>query len=178
MVPLTFAGKVLVPDPFWIVLITLVMQCFALKLGDGVLKRMRSDLRRRGVENGEPMEAALRGAQGFSLLNVVYAGVLPLLGALMISLIGVKANNTLPLSVIYLVIMLVSFGLIGIFIVSLVDLFDEFNVAEPTLPWTEKLLARLGIKSYGDLYGWVAIMLTFLIQLMIAYLQLPDVKVQ
>jgi hypothetical protein len=134
--------------PFLPLVFTLAMQILALKIGDNVASRIRSELSSNGVPTGTPTEVALRGAKSFGLIGAIYSGLTSLLGVSAISLIGVKVSYTILLSGAFLGVFGISFTLIGLALTtSPIDIYEEFSaddLAHP-LPLHEKLLYRLGI---------------------------------
>jgi hypothetical protein len=149
---------------------TLVLQIWSLGVGDRLLQRMRTELRDSGVPAGQPTESAFQVAQGFNLYIALYSGLVPLLGTLMIVAIGAKVSSTVLVAMIFLLclFLLVRLG------EAAVDVYGEFSLPSGVLSWYEERLARWRIRSYGFLWERVFIVLTFLVQLAVAYLQLPD----
>jgi hypothetical protein len=165
--------KRLVFDPFWPVIISLIAQIIFLRRGKQILGRAEGELERRGIPADQPVKIARWAAEGYSLANQIYAGTLPLLGVLMITVIGAKVTDTVRVTLIFVVLIIVCFWLVGLLGSSLTETFEDFNTKEH-VPRHEKVLLWLRFDSFGALYEWVVIVLTLAAQLLVAYLQLPD----
>jgi hypothetical protein len=175
-------AKQWVIDPFWPVIFTLIFQLLGLLLSAILLGRARQELTNSaGLADAYPREVALRITSGFALLTQMYTGLVPIFGVLAITAINAKVANTGVFLGVYATIFVILFVLMIVPAGSIEGLFEKVE-GRPGLPRGavglrfDRLLKKIGVSSRGALLTYLLILLTLLIQFIVAYLQLPDAR--
>ncbi len=172
MMLLWISGKNWSIYPFIPVIITLVVRLIFFRLAKNLTARAYDELASGGIPEGNPRHTAIYIGRGYALISGVYIGLLPVGAALVTTILSKSLLDPINVTAIYLIFVLITFLLIPLALSTQLDSLSR-PFAEKLVSRTERLLKKVGFKSYGSFINFLLLIIITALLFYNAYLQLP-----
>ena len=156
--------------PFLPALVNLVVLALVWPLGASLERQVRTHLRDQSLEP-EGISHVINIATDLSVKLSFYAGVVPVLSILAITIVGSELTQATAVTL-FAVMGLLGFVVIPYMMFTQPGRLSE-QFVEGRLPKHEAWLVKRGVRSYATLLALVYIAGVTIIEIVIAYLQLP-----